>query len=50
LLDEQTKNKLNSNIYSTAWRTSPWLRQANTTLDYSDSELDTLIKAGKVKL
>ena len=50
LLDEQTKNKLNSNIYSTAWRTSLWLRQANSKLDYSDSELDELIKAGKVKL
>lgn len=50
LLDEQTKNKLNSNIYSTAGRTSPALRQNNTQLDYSDAELDGLIKAGKIKL
>ena len=50
LLDEQTKNKLNSNIYSTAGRTPPALRSSKTELDYSDAELDGLIKAGKIKL
>ena len=50
LLDEQTKNKLNANIYSTARRTPPALRQNTPKLDYSDAELDRLIKAGKIKL
>lgn len=50
LLDEQTKNKLNANIYSTAGRTPPALRQNTPKLDYSDAELDRLIKAGKIKL
>ena len=50
LLDEQTKNKLNSNIYSTAGRTPPALRQSKKEFDYSDAEMDSLIKAGKIKL
>lgn len=50
LLDEQTNNKTRSNIYSTAGRTPPALRQEKKDFDYSDAELDTLIKAGKIKL
>lgn len=50
LLDEQTNNKTRSNIYSTAGRTPPALRQEKKDFDYSDAELDSLIKAGKIKL
>lgn len=50
LLDEQTRNKLGSNTYSSVWRTPPSLRQSKNEFDYSDAELDNLIKAGKIKL
>jgi hypothetical protein len=40
LLDEQTKNKTNAKMYSTAGRASPSLRQEKAELTYSDDELD----------
>ena len=51
LLDEQTRNKLNSSkTYSLAWRAPSNARATKTDFDYSDAELDKLIKEWKVRL
>lgn len=50
LLDEQTQNKLNSKVYSSSWRAPANARTTTVQYDYSDAELDKLIKAGKIKL
>ena len=50
LLDEQTQNKLNSKVYSSSWRAPANARATKTDFDYSDAELDKLIKEWKVRL
>lgn len=51
LLDEQTRNKLNSSkTYSSAWRVPSNARATKQDFDYSDAELEKLIKEWKVRL
>lgn len=51
LLDEQTRNKLNSSkTYSPAWRAPSNARATKTEFDYSDTEMEELIKQWKVRL
>lgn len=51
LLDEQTRNKLNSSkTYSSAWRAPSNARATKTDFDYSDAEFEKLVKDGKVRL
>lgn len=50
LLDEQTQNKLNSKVYSSSWRAPANVRNTKVEYDYSDAELDKLIKEWKVRL
>ena len=50
LLDEQTQNKLNSKVYSSSWRAPANARATKVEFDYSDAELDKLIKEWKIRL
>lgn len=50
LLDEQTQNKLNSKVYSSSGRAPANARATKVEYDYSDAELDKLIKEWKVRL
>lgn len=50
LLDEQTKNKLNSKVYSSSWRAPSNARNTKVEYTYDDNEFDKLIKEWKIRL
>ena len=50
LLDEQTRNKLNSKVYSSSWRTPANARTTKTELTYSDAEFEKLVNEWKIRL
>ena len=50
LLDEQTRNKLNSKVYSSSWRTPANARTTKTELTYSDAEFEKLVSEWKIRL